>query len=182
MWLPRTIAVTIAALYLRSIHGWTISRRSAISAITAAGSPFLSLSRPAVLAAPADDTTSVPMITTNQFVDTVLRNSASSIRVVEFSGPKSETVRVVLQDDSVFGISDIIESPTDPRSPLKVAAAAKANGIPIRFLNFENLTTKKPVYSNSRVQAAEALEQEKRARMQADEDLRQLELARMNEP
>lgn len=120
------------------------------------------------------------MITMNQFITTVLRDSASSIRQMEFSGPQSETVRIILQDNSVFGISDVIESPTDPRSPLKLAAAAKANGIPVRFVNLEALLTRnKAIYTNERVQAAAVKEQEKARRMQADEELRLMEMANM---
>jgi hypothetical protein len=116
----------------------------------------------------------------NQFINTVIRDSASSIRTVEFSGPKSETVRVILMDDTVFGISDVIESPSDPRSPLKLAAVAKANGVPVRFVNLEALARRdKVIYTNERVQAANVKEMEKAARMRADEELRQLELARM---
>ena len=66
----------------------------------------------------------VPMLTLDEFL-IILRDSARSIQRVEFSGPKAETVRVRLIDGTVFGIKDIIESPTDPRSPLKVQAACR---------------------------------------------------------
>ena len=66
----------------------------------------------------------VPMLTTEEFF-IIVRDSAKSIQRVDFSGPKSETVRVLLIDGTVFGISDVVESSTDPRSPLKVQAACR---------------------------------------------------------
>lgn len=67
---------------------------------------------------------SMPMLTTDEFL-IVLRDSAKAIQRVEFSGPKAETVVVRLVDGTAFGISDVVESPTDPRSPLKVQAACR---------------------------------------------------------
>jgi hypothetical protein len=170
------------------------SRRSVVWAAVVA--PLIAMGSPAAVAVddsttptttPSTSTTTIPMITMNQFLTTVLRDSASSIRCIEFSGPQSETVRIILQDDSVFGIADVVESPTDPRSPLKLAAAAKANGIPVRFLNLEAVLLSsrsqqpKAIYTNERVQAAAVKELEKARRMQADEELRLMELERMNQ-
>lgn len=66
----------------------------------------------------------IPVITTDEFL-IILRDSAKSIQRVEFSGPKAETVRVKLIDGTQFGLSDVVESSTDPRSPLKVQAACR---------------------------------------------------------
>ena len=66
----------------------------------------------------------IPMITTSEFL-TIVRDSARSIQRVEFSGPKGETVQVRLIDGTVFGLNDVVESSTDPRSPLKVQAACR---------------------------------------------------------
>lgn len=66
----------------------------------------------------------IPMLSTDEFM-VIVRDSARSIQRVEFSGPSSETVRVLLIDGTVFGLNDVIESPVDPRSPLKVQAACR---------------------------------------------------------
>jgi hypothetical protein len=66
----------------------------------------------------------IPMLTTDQFL-VIVRDSARSIQRVEFDGPKGETVRVRLIDGTSFGLNDVIESPIDPRSPLKVQAACR---------------------------------------------------------
>jgi len=124
------------------------------------------------------------MVTPDEF-DSILRDSARSIDQVEFSGPRSETVIVRLVDGTAFGIKDVIESPTDPRSPLKIAASCKAYGVTPRFVDLENVLAasprKKKLYTNARVLEAAAREQEKKARLQADEELRQLELSQMRE-
>jgi hypothetical protein len=64
-------------------------------------------------------------------------------------------VVVVLVDGTLFGLNDIIESSTDPRSPLKVAAICRENGVPTKFINLESLLAKTPkrtkVYANARV-------------------------------
>jgi hypothetical protein len=190
-----TITVLTALCWLLTttyIDAWSptvlMSRRSAVwTAAAAALTVVVVVPPPAAFAAVSavavpDDVTIIPMITMDQFINTVIRDSASSIRSIEFSGPQSETVRIILQDDSVFGISDVIESPTDPRSPLKLVAVAKANGIPVRFVNLESIVVRnKAVYANERVQAAFVKEQEKAQRMQADEEWRLLEVARMKE-
>ena len=124
----------------------------------------------------------IPMVSTEEF-SSIIRDSARSIETVEFSGPKSETVVVVLVDGTNFGINDVIESPTDPRSPLKIAAMCKANQIPYRFLNIESLLNatprKKKMYTNARVLEAAEKQKEKELRMQQDEALRQEALREM---
>ena len=82
------------------------------------------ISTPLAALAAAADEGNVPMLSLDEFL-IILRDSARSIQRVEFSGPQAETVRVRLIDGTVFGIKDIIESPTDPRSPLKVQAACR---------------------------------------------------------
>ena len=124
----------------------------------------------------------IPMISTNEF-NTIIRDSARSIEVVEFSGPKSETVKIILVDGTTIGINDVIESSTDPRSPLKVAAMCKANQIPYKFTNIEAVLNasprKKKVYTNERVLQAAEKEKEKAIRMEQDELLRQQQLREM---
>jgi hypothetical protein len=127
----------------------------------------------------------IPMVTTEEFTS-IVRDSARSIDVVELSGPKSETVLVRLVDGTAFGIKDIVESPIDPRSPLKIAAVCNANNIPYKFVDIESLlassTRKKKNYANARVLEAAEKNKEKALRMQQDEELRQAELAEMNRP
>jgi hypothetical protein len=126
-----------------------------------------------------------PMVTKDEF-DIILRDSPLSIRTVEFSGPKSETVNVRLVDGTSFGIKDIVESPTDPRSPLKVSADCRENNVKTKFVDLESMLSsvpkKKKLYTNQRVQDAQEKEKAKRERMQRDEEerveqLRQMEAA-----
>jgi hypothetical protein len=138
-----------------------------------------------IMALPSDPAVAMPMVSTEEF-NTIIRDSARSIETVEFSGPKSETVVVVLVDGTNFGISDVIESSTDPRSPLKIAAMCKANQIPYRFLNIESMLNatprKKKMYTNARVLQAAEKQKEKEIRMQQDEALRLEELREMQLP
>ena len=123
----------------------------------------------------------IPMVTADEF-DIILRDSPFSIQVVEFSGPKSETVTVRLVDGTVFGIQGVVESPTDPRSPLKVAAACRENNVKTKFVELESFLStmpKKKMYTNQRVQEAQAKERERQLRMQQDEEERLAELRRM---
>lgn len=126
----------------------------------------------------------LPMVTTDEFI-VILRDSASSIRVVEFSGAQSDTVTVQLVDGTAFGIKDVVESSTDPRSPLKIAAICTANKIPTRFNNVQAALASAPrrtkVYSNARVLEAAEKEKEKRLRIEADEEIRIQELKQMQE-
>jgi hypothetical protein len=124
------------------------------------------------------------MVTTDEFL-VILRDSARSIQVVEFSGPKSETATVKLVDGTNFGIKDVIESPTDPRSPLRIAAYCRENQVPTRFLTIEAALSKAPrrkkVYTNQRVAEANEKEKEREARMRADEEARLAELYKLQE-
>ena len=52
---------------------------------------------------------SIPMVTVDE-LGIIMRDSPFSIQVVEFSGPKSETVTVRLVDGTSFGLKDIFES------------------------------------------------------------------------
>lgn len=153
----------------------TLSRRSWATATTCAIGTALQLNQPAL---------AITMVTTEEFF-TILKDSARSIRVVEFSGPKSETVTVRLVDGTAFGIKDVIESPTDPRSPLRVSAACRENQVPTKFLDIEALLAtapkKKKVYSNERVLEANEKEKERQARIAQDEEARLAELYRLEE-
>jgi hypothetical protein len=68
----------------------------------------------------------------------------------------------------------VVESSTDPRSPLKISAACRENRVLTRFVDIESIlaTTprKKKMYMNTRVAEAAVKEKEKRARMQQDEE------------
>ena len=125
----------------------------------------------------------MPLITVEEF-EIILRDSARSVQLVEFNGPKSDQVTVRLVDGTVFGISDVIESPTDPRSPLKVAATCRSYKIPTKF-GFDAALSSTPkktkVYMNARVQEAEKKEQEKKERMAQDEIERVAEVVRMEQ-
>eukprot|EP00979_Chaetoceros_neogracilis_P005341 scaffold978_cov230-Chaetoceros_neogracile.AAC.5 len=114
--------------------------------------------------------------------------AAKSVKIVEFSGPKSETAVVTLIDGTQFFITDIYESPVDPRSPLKLIATCRINNVPIKSVGLQdalvNLSSpgskKKKVYMNKRVQKAADLEREKKERMDQDEvdRLAEIELLR----
>jgi hypothetical protein len=132
----------------------------------------------------AGSSSSIPMISSAQF-DILLRNSARSVKQVEFSGPKSETVTVRLMDGTAFGIKDVIESSVDPRSPLKIAATCRENLVPTKFVDFEAALAaapkKKKLYANERVLEAAEKEREKKARMQQDEEDRIAALFQMEQ-
>jgi hypothetical protein len=126
----------------------------------------------------------VPSVTADEF-NVILRDSARSISRVEFSGPKSETVTVILLDGTAFQIRDIVESSTDPRSPLKIAAACRENGVPSKFVEIEALLAKAPkrtkLYTNQRVLDAQEKERERQARIQKDEEDRLAALYKMEQ-
>jgi len=111
--------------------------------------------------------------------------TASSIKLVEFSGPKSETAVVTLVDGTKFEISDLYESPTDPRSPLRLKASCRSYGVATEFTSLENAIAqysdgkRRKVYMNKRVQEAYEKEKEKKERMAQDEAERELELQKM---
>ena len=114
-------------------------------------------------------------VTSEQF-ETLLKDSFRSIQIVEFSGTKSENCRVRLLDGTTFTISDLVESPTDPRSPLKLQALCRGYNVPIKNVGLEsvlaNTPKRKKVYMNSRVQEAAAKEAAKKERMRLDEEER----------
>jgi hypothetical protein len=122
--------------------------------------------------------------------DVILRDSAKSIVSVELSGPKSETALVRLADGTTFSISDLVESNTDPRSPLKLVARCRLYNVPIKNTGLLSAVSgessiisstgkKKKSYMNKQVQKAEEKEKEKRERMAEDERERLAELYRM---
>eukprot|EP00534_Pseudo-nitzschia_fraudulenta_P001278 CAMPEP_0201116384 /NCGR_PEP_ID=MMETSP0850-20130426/691_1 /ASSEMBLY_ACC=CAM_ASM_000622 /TAXON_ID=183588 /ORGANISM="Pseudo-nitzschia fraudulenta, Strain WWA7" /LENGTH=224 /DNA_ID=CAMNT_0047380455 /DNA_START=68 /DNA_END=742 /DNA_ORIENTATION=- len=114
----------------------------------------------------------IPMASVDEF-NTILRDSPLSVQIVEFSGPRSETVVVKLLDGTVFGIKDIIESPSDPRSPLKVVASCREANVKTKFVDLEAILAgspkKKKMYTNERVQKAYELQQAQKERIRLDE-------------
>jgi len=104
---------------------------------------------------------------------------------VEFSGPKSEQAIARLVDGTLFEISGLVDSATDPRSPLKLVATCRGYKVPTKFTSLEMAVSstpkKKKVYMNARVQEAAQKEKEKRERMAKDEESRLAELYRMEE-
>lgn len=132
---------------------------------------------------------STPSVTSAEF-DIILKDSAKSILTVELSGPKSETALVKLVDGTTFSISDLIESSTDPRSPLKLVARCRLYKVPVKNTGILSALSgegslvsasgkKTKSYMNPRVQEAERKEKEKRERMMEDERERLAELYRM---
>ncbi len=124
----------------------------------------------------------IPMISSDDF-SILLRDSSLSIQVVEFSGPKSEAVTVRLVDGTTFGIKDVIESSTDPRSPLKLAAACRESGVKTKFIDLESILAgapkKKKLYTNQRVQEAQEKEREREERIRRDEEERLEQLGKL---
>jgi hypothetical protein len=108
---------------------------------------------------------------------------------VALSGPKLETAVVTLIDGTQFGISDIYESPTDPRSPLRLIATCRSYNVPTKSVALEDAvlslsssgSKKKRVYMNERVRVAAEKEREKKLRLEQDELERQAELERMGQ-
>ena len=160
-------------------------RRSFLSNLLDASSALLLLPS----ASDAVATEIIPSVTSAEF-DVILKDSAKSILAVELSGPKSETAIVRLVDGTTFTISDLIESSTDPRSPLKLVARCRLYKIPIKNIGLlsalsgegsliSNSGKKKKSYMNPRVQEAEKKEKEKRERMAEDERDRLEELYKM---
>ena len=164
---------------------------SASSVVTASASltaSFLWGSQPALAGdgnpAATSASSKLPLITTDEF-GIILRDSAQAIQVVEFSGPKSETVTVRLVDGTAFGLSDVLESPVDPRSPLKISAMCRENKVPTKFVFLEAALASAPkrnvMYTNERVLKAAEKEREKRARIEQDETNRLAELFRFQQ-
>lgn len=122
------------------------------------------------------------------FVSIVLKDSAKSILGVELSGPKSETALVKLVDGTTFEISDLRESPTDPRSPLKLVSRCRLYKVPIKNTGLLSAVgsdgisksgKKKKSYANERVRLAEEKNKERAERMAQDERERLEELYRL---
>ena len=161
-------------------------RRSFLSNLLGASSVLLLLPS----ASDATATEIIPSVTSAEF-DVILKDSAKSILAVELSGPKSETAIVRLVDGTTFTISDLVESSTDPRSPLKLVARCRLYKIPIKNIGLLSALSgegslisdsgkKKKSYMNPRVQEAEKKEKEKRERMAEDERDRLEELYKMD--
>mmetsp|Transcript_38552 Transcript_38552/g.44926 ORF Transcript_38552/g.44926 Transcript_38552/m.44926 type:complete len:281 (-) Transcript_38552:435-1277(-) len=115
-------------------------------------------------------------ITTDEF-ETLLKDSAKSVLQIEFSTPTSEKAEVTLIDGTTFQISDLLESPYDPRSPLRLAARCRDYNVKVKTqLTQVSLNagggTKKRVYMNDRVKEAARKEEEKRIRLIEDEEER----------
>lgn len=137
----------------------------------------------------ATSNTNIPSVSSAEF-DIILKDSAKSILKVELSGPKSETAIVKLVDGTTFSISDLIESSTDPRSPLKLVARCRLYKVPVKNTGLLSALSgngskisdsgkKTKSYMNPRVQEAEKKEKEKRERMMEDERERLAELYQM---
>lgn len=147
-------------------------RRNMLVSMASAAMGMLAFQQPAL---------AVPMVTVDEFA-IILRDSPLSVQVVEFSGPKSENVVVKLVDGTTFGIKDIVESSTDPRSPLKLSAACRESGVKTKFVDLEAMlasSPKKKLYTNERVQEAARKEKERLERIQRDEEDRLAQLAKM---
>jgi len=128
----------------------------------------------------------IPMATTAEF-EGLLKGGAKSVEVVEFNGPKNDIVTVKLIDGTIFGISDVIESSVDPRSPLKIAATCREYKVPTKFVGLEavlatsSTSKKKQVYMNERVLEAAKKEKEKKERLAQDEADRLRQIREMEE-
>ena len=162
--------------YLTSLNA---SRRSFFSQAIVASGAFVAATT--VFAPPS---LAIPSVTVSEF-EQIVRNSARSVQIVEFAGPKGDIVTVRLVDGTSFGLSDVIESATDPRSPLKLLATLRSYKIPTKFMTLENALsntkTKRKNYSNERVQLAAEKEKEKAERLAQDAAEREAELYRMKE-
>jgi hypothetical protein len=159
-----------------SNHQPIIERRSFLSNLLVRTSSTL-LIVPIVTSSSRSNAAVIPSVTTAEF-DVILKDSAKSIVAVELSGPKSETAIVRLVDGTTFTISDLVESSTDPRSPLKLVARCRLYKIPIKNTGLLSAVSgglisdsgkKTKSYMNPRVQEAEKKEQAKRERMAEDE-------------
>jgi hypothetical protein len=121
----------------------------------------------------ADD--SIPMVTTSEF-ENILKSSARSVQLVQFSGPKGETAVVKLVDGTTFGISDVIESAVDPRSPLKLVSTLRGYNVPYKFSMLEaavgsaSTRGQRKVYLNEATIIANKKTEDKMERMAKDEE------------
>ena len=170
--------VALAFLSMPSISGYSLggmkSRREF-------GSNFLKTtastfgSSTAFLGNPSLVSAAMPMVTVEEF-EGILKESYKSVGVVEFGGIKGESAIVKLVDGTEFGISDLVESSTDPRSPLKLVASCKGYGVPTKFTYINSVLgaapKRKKVYMNERLAEAAKKEEAKRLRIEEDEQAR----------
>lgn len=182
-----------AGVLLEDESSWSPDRRSLLRhtmSSAAAAAAMLVVCPNTATAAVTDTTTkasTLPVITTTEF-ESILKSSYRSVATVEFTGAKLDQATVRLVDGTTFGISDLIESSTDPRSPLRLMATLRGYNVPTSTkLEYDLLSSsrtvpkKTKVYSNARVQEAAVKEAAKRERMRVDELERQSELERRKE-
>ena len=142
------------------------SRRTMLAGLTSA-----------VLLGQASAANAMPMVKTTEF-NTILKESGRGVQMVEFSGSKNEVVTVKLMDGTKFGVSDVIESSTDPRSPLALAATCREYNVPTKFVQLDAILAststnkKKKNYANSAVREAAEKEKVKQERMKLEEEAR----------
>lgn len=126
----------------------------------------------------------IPSISVTEFEE-ILKASARSIEYVDFTGPKGDNVVVKLLDGTLFTLSDIVESPVDPRSPLSVSALCRGYKVPTKFSSLlgavQSAPKKTKVYMNSREVEAAKKEALKKERLAKDEEERQEELRLLQE-
>lgn len=132
----------------------------------------------------AVDNNEIPSVTVSEFEE-ILKQSTRSIEIVDFTGPKGDKVMIKLVDGTLFTLSDVVESSTDPRSPLQVLALCRGYKVPTKFSTLlgalDTAPKKKKVYMNSREVEAAKKEKEKRERLMKDEEERLEELRLMKE-
>jgi len=172
------IAPQLSLKMISSNSDAALSRRTMLSKVSFVSSMIIPLlSNPSLSFAEAS-------VTTEEF-EKILKDSYRSIQLVEFSGSKSETCNVKLIDGTTFSISDLVESPVDPRSPLKLQALCRGYNVPTKNLGLESALVSTPkrkkVYMNSRVQEAASKEAAKRERLRLDEEERLRALYLMEE-
>jgi hypothetical protein len=180
--------VTAASALVRNAPNARLSQESrrAFFGATMVGTAMLAGVTSSPLPATAASTslkTNIPMLTTDEFL-LVLRDSSRSIAQVDIFNNAQVIVRLL--DGTAFGLSDVVESSTDPRSTLKIAALCREYKVPSKFVDIEaallnTATTKRKNYANSRVQEANVREKERLGRMQKDEEQRLLELERLQQ-
>ena len=166
--------LSIIGLTLSTVNGLSMGGRrefglnlvktasSAIGISTIIGSPIVA-------------NAAIPMVTVEEF-EGILKESYKSVSLVEFGGSKGEEAIVKLIDGTEFGISNLVESSTDPRSPLKLVSTCKGYGIPTKFTYLDSFLStapkRKKIYMNERLAEAAKKEEEKKLRMQEDEQAR----------
>jgi hypothetical protein len=129
----------------------------------------------------ATSSSNLPLVTVAEF-ETILKSSSKSIQRVElFSySPTDQRAIVTLVDGSKFGLSNLmVESPTDPRSPLKLVSTLQRYNVPYRFPLIEEALskysqTKRKLYLNDAEREALRKEDEKRERIAKDVEIGRL--------